>query len=116
MPGTFVVVGESVAIMTDLHGCLIEMDERQRSQARWRRARRSRPTSTEDRTERILREHVLDVGDEQFLMLLLVMKPENQNWLDFIDKVFVGIGKQIVHVRVDRRAIALCFLHRRARD
>ena len=30
-----------------------------------------------NRVERILRKHVLDVGDEQFLVLLLVMNAEN---------------------------------------
>src|SRR5207253_5825673 len=96
MPGTFVVVGESIAIMTDLDSCLIEVDEvigtdHRAVRRNLRRDQRSRPTLAENRTERILREHVLDIGDEQFLMLLLVMKPENQNRLDFIDKVFVGI-------------------------
>ena len=37
----------------------------------------------ENRIERILRENVLDVGDEQFLMLLLVMNAENQNAAQF---------------------------------
>ena len=81
-----------------------------------RRQLRSIPTSAENRIERILRENVFDVGDEQFLMLLLVMRAENQKGLDFIDKVFVGIGKQIVNVRIDRGAIAPCFPDCRARD
>ena len=34
---------------------------------------------TENWKERVLRKHVLNVGDEQFLMLLLVMNAEREN-------------------------------------
>ena len=54
-------------------------------------ARRRRPTSSKNRIERVLREDVLDVGDEQFLMLLFMMHAEDENRLDFIEQTFVGI-------------------------
>ena len=37
----------------------------------------------ENRMERVLRENVLDVGDEQFLVLLLVMQADREDRLDF---------------------------------
>ena len=43
--------------------------------------------------KRILRKHVFDIGDEQFLMLLLVMKTENEYRFDFIEQLFVRLGK-----------------------
>ena len=43
------------------------------------------------RIERVLREDVLDVRDEQFLMLLFVMDAKDENRLDFIEQTFVGI-------------------------
>ena len=58
------------------------------------------------RMKRVLREDMFDVGDEQFLMLLLVMNPENDDRLDFIEKFFVRVGKEILDVRIDRRTIS----------
>src|SRR5436309_14657009 len=66
--------------------------------------------------ERILREHVLDIRDEQFLMLLLMMNAENQNGFNVVEKFFVSIRKEVVNVRIDRRAIALRFPDCRPRD
>ena len=37
--------------------------------------------------ERVLREDVFDIGDEQFLMLLLVMNSEGEDRLDFVEEV-----------------------------
>lgn len=45
----------------------------------------TRPTSTKNRIERVLREDVLDVRDEQFLMLLFVMEAEDENRFHFIE-------------------------------
>ena len=51
---------------------------------------------------------MFDIGDEQFLMLLLMMKAENEDRFDFIEQLFVRVGKQIVDMRIDRCAITLC--------
>jgi hypothetical protein len=48
--------------------------------------------AAKDRIKRVLREHVFDVGDQQFLMLLLMMETENQDWFDFIEQLFVRAG------------------------
>ena len=70
----------------------------------------TRPTRSKDRIERILREHVFDICDQQFLMLLFVMSAQNKNCFDFVEQFFVGIRKEVVNVQVDRGAIALRFL------
>ena len=66
-----------------------------------RRSRFGSSRSSKDRIERILREDVFDVGDEQFLMLLLVMKAEGQDRLDFREQRVVGLFNQFDHA-VDR--------------
>ena len=120
MARTFVVVGESTTVMADFDDCLLEIDkmvgtDRQAVRRKFRRARRSRPTS-KHRIERILREHVLDVRNKQFLMLLFMINAQNNDWLDFIQQFLTSVGKQIVDVRIDGCAITLCFLHRWARN
>jgi hypothetical protein len=59
---------------------------------------------------------VLDIGDQQFLMLLLMMKSENEDRFDFIEQSFVHAGKQIVDMRIDRCAITLGLPYRRTRN
>ena len=51
--------------------------------------------------KRILREDVLNVGNEKFLMLLLVMEAENEDALDLGEQRFVCIRDQIDHAFVD---------------
>src|SRR4029077_11834957 len=114
MPRPFVVIGEAAAIMANRDGCLLEIDEvvgtdRRAVPRTFRRVRRSGLTCSKNRVERILREHVLDVRDEQFLMLLLMMPAEDENRFDVIEQFPIGIGKQILDVRIDRSAIALGF-------
>ena len=85
MPRSFVVVGESVAVMTYLSHRFVELDELVGRSALRLRAPGVIVLRSKNRIERILREDVLDVGDEQFLMLLLVMNAENEDRLDFIE-------------------------------
>src|SRR6266705_3502862 len=122
MPRPFVVIGEATAIMANRDGCLLEIDETVGTPTR-RGCRPffgahgvTRPTRTKNRIERILCEHVLDVRDEQFLMLLLMMPAEDQNRLDVIEQFLIGVGKQILDVRIDRSAIALRFPYSWARN
>ena len=97
MPRPFVVVGKSVAIVADLDDCFVEIDKL--VAARRLPASRSalRVALAKNRIERVLREDVLDVGDEQFLMLLFVMNAEDEDRFDFIEQTFVG------DLRADRR-------------
>src|SRR6266478_9626129 len=102
MPGPFVVIGEPVAVMANRDWRFLELDKMIRTALRCRpffgAHGVTRPTRTKDRIKRILREHVLDIGDEQFLMLLLMMPSEDKNRFDFIEQIFISIGKQSVDV------------------
>ena len=66
--------------------------------------------------ERVLGKDMFDVGDEQLLMLLLVMNAENQDRFDFIQKLFVGLGNEIVDMFINGRTITMGFVNCRARD
>jgi len=81
MPLPFVVIGEFVAIMAYRSHGFLEIDKPVGT------ALRCRPFfgSTKNRIERVLREDVLDVRDEQFLMLLFVMEAEDENRFHFIE-------------------------------
>src|SRR5260370_33132945 len=103
MSRAFIVVGETRAVMTNLHGGFVKIDEMNR---RGLRGSDVDVGFAEDRVERVLRENVLDICDEQFLVLLFMMDAENQNRFNLIEKFFVSIGKKIGDVRIDRRAIA----------
>src|SRR6266436_6959778 len=98
MPRPFVVIGEPVAVMANRDWRLLELDKIVGTARRCRpffgAHGVTRPTRTKDRIKRILREHVLDIRDEQFLVLLLMMPSENQNRFDFIEQFLISIGKQ----------------------
>src|SRR6202045_1909804 len=113
MTRTFVIVREAVTIVTDLDNWLVELDKTSR-----RRFGRDDVdlALSEDGMKRILREDMLDVGDEQLLVLLLVMNAENDDRLEFCEKFLVHARQKIIDVLVDRRAIAMCFLDGRSRD
>src|SRR5437762_13903624 len=100
MRRAFVIVGETRSVMANYCNYFLEINELVVGRTFWR-ALRSRPIPAENRIKRILREHVFDVGDKQFLMLLRVINAENENKLDFFVMVFVSIGKQIVNVRIE---------------
>src|SRR4030095_7879598 len=108
MPRSLVVVSESIAIMANCNYCLFEIDETDRADFLCSGVCVSPAIH---RIKRVLREYVFDVGDEQFLMLLFMVNAENNNGLDFIKELVVGVTKQVVHVRIDRGAVAVRFLH-----
>src|ERR1700756_6057898 len=111
MPRSFVVIGESAAVMTNCDNRLIEVEE-----VEWKSFRSCAVPFilAKNRIKRVLCKHVLDVGDQQFLMLLLMMKTENEYRFDLAEQLFVGPGKPIVHMRIDRRAVALRLSYGRA--
>src|SRR5205085_1120162 len=76
MARSFVVISKPVAIVTDLNRCFIELDELQWTDADLIVADLA---FLENGIERVLGKDVFDVGDEQLLMLLLVMDPESQD-------------------------------------
>src|SRR5690606_31239787 len=67
------IEGEAVPSRADLDDARSTVDEPQR----YRRRRRRRQRPAEYRQQRVQREQVLDVGQQQFLMLLLVMQSED---------------------------------------
>src|SRR5207249_476976 len=128
MARTFVVVGKAVAIVTDLNYRFVELDELQRADiprdesvfSRIDLARRAvawrRLGFAKNREERVLRENVFDIGDEQLLMLLFVMNSERKDRFDLTKQSLVGTGNKSVDVRINGSAIFFRFVHRRTRD
>jgi hypothetical protein len=104
---TFIVEGKPAGAMADLvHATLVTIPAK--TAGTGRRARRAIAV---DRIERAVREHVLDIGDDQFLVLLLVMTTE----LDQVEHIVRGIIDQRAHIRIDLRAIAMHLGESRAR-
>ena len=95
MSWTLVIISKTISIMTDLNGRFIDLDKLQRVDAD---LIGFGVALTEHRVKRVLREDMLDVGDEQFLMLLLVMDSKRQNRFDLAKQFLVGIGNQIINV------------------
>ena len=119
MARPFVVVGKAGTAVSDLDCRFIKFDEKCRRGILPRiigKAAGSRFYFTKNRMKRILRKDMFDVCDEQLLMLLLVMKAKRHDRLDFIEKFFVGVGKEIVDVGVNRGAKAIRLFHGRPRD
>ena len=98
MARPFVVVGKSGSPVSDLDCRFIKFDEVHRRNVDFLCVDLA---FTKNRMKRILREDMFDVCDEQLLMLLLVMKAKRHDWLDFVEKLPVGVGKKIVDVRVN---------------
>src|SRR6202022_713367 len=95
MARSFVVVSKPVPLMADLNRRFIELDELQRVDVDLRIFDIS---LLKNRIERVLSKDVLDVGNEQLLMLLLVMDPKGQDRFDPAKKFFVGMENQIINV------------------
>src|SRR5204863_6242948 len=92
VPGPFVVVGESAAIIPNLDDFFIELDEVVGMALRCRPffgAHGVTRLTAKDRIKWVLREHVLDIRDQQFLVLLLMVNPENDDRFDFIEYPFI---------------------------
>ncbi len=66
--------------------------------------------------QRVLSKDVFDVGDEQLLMLLLVVNAERNERLKFREGFFISIRQKIVDVRIDRRTILFRLIDGRSRD
>src|SRR5262245_11809599 len=71
----FVVIGECVAIMAYRSHCFFEIDKPDRRNSF---CAYTAVSLTKNRIERVLREDVLDICDEQFLMLLFVMDAKDE--------------------------------------
>ena len=97
-----VVIRETVAMKPNIRHGLIEIDK---THLRWRLRVFFRAFS-ENWMERILREHVLDVGHEQFLVLLFVMNSQRDDGFNFIQQVVRRRANKIFDLPIDVFAIA----------
>ncbi len=79
MPRAFVVVAEVAATVSDLERGLVEVDV-----VCWSDLALFDPIVAfpENRMERVVGEDILDVGHEQFLVLLFVVQPDDEDRLD----------------------------------
>src|SRR5450830_2190899 len=102
MPGRLVVEAEALPAVPDRVNADGHLDKPARSNTTWplRRARRL-PSRVVSWIGRILREGVQDVGDEQFLVLLLVMQADFENREDALGIRRWHIRNQAFDCRVD---------------
>ncbi len=107
----FIVEGKTLAWVADLRDAFAPAQEFQRHG--FGGARRSRVLA-EYRVQRIEREQVLDVGQQQFLVLLLVVEAEFQQRRTF--RVAVITFEQSIHSLVNARAIIEHFRKRGPRQ
>src|ERR1043166_4863428 len=101
MARSFVVVGESVAVVSDRYDRFFELHEALRGDIFVAGLRHG---FRENGIERILSENMFDIGQEQLLMLLLVMEAERDDWLDFGEQPFISVFDQLASALIDRFA------------
>src|SRR5207245_11145863 len=104
MSRSFVIVSKSAPVVADLNRRFIKFDKLQRLYVD---LIVFDFVLLENRIERVLREDMFDVGDEQLLMLLLVMDSKGQDRFNLAKQFLIGIGNQSINVWIDRDAIFL---------
>src|SRR5207244_11154723 len=109
MAWSFVIVSKSAPVVADLNRRFIEFDKLQRV---YIDLIVFDFVLTEHRIERVLRENMFDVGDEQLLMLLLVMDSKGQVRFNLAKQFLIGIGKQRIHLLIDAEQIFRRFFQR----
>ena len=113
MSRPFVIVAETTAVVPDLQDRFLEIQIGRRRNLPPLLPLVPRP---KNRMKRVVRENVLDVGHEQFLVLLFVVKADCEDGLQFIEQFVVRAFQQLLNVRVDRLPEAIRFGDRRTRD
>ena len=101
MRGFFIVEMEAVVGVPDAMDALIERDPFVAGAGRSGKF----PGRIVSRQNRVLREGVQDVGQHQFLMLLLVIETDLDQWRDRCQRGLAGLMKEFHHSRVDMPAI-----------
>ena len=66
-----------------------------------------------NRAQRITRQGVLEVGEDELLMLLLVMQPQDERGPDLSELRLIGPIEKRFHPAVDGRAVVIDLGHRR---
>src|SRR4029077_9184715 len=100
MTRPFVVVRKTGTVVTDLDDRFVGPNEIHRGYADLVCLRPIDLAFTIFRMQRVLSKDVFDVGDEQLLMLLLVMNAESNERLKFRQGFFISIRQKIVDVRI----------------
>src|ERR1051326_375869 len=109
MSRSFVVIRKTGPVMTNLNDSFVEFDETAGTVRR--RARRARPTFFKNGMKRVLREDVFDIGDEQLLVLLLMMDAEDDQGRDFFKKLLFCLIKKVVDSGINFRPISSGLTH-----
>jgi hypothetical protein len=100
MGRAFVVEGEALARKADAVNAGRQIDEFARCGSRMRRL----PVGIIGRRRRVLREGMQNVGEDQLLMLLLVMEADLENAQHLREHRFLGTRKQPANAFIDMRA------------
>src|SRR5436190_5005180 len=103
---TFIVVGKTLAIVSDPHGRFVESYELLGGNSCFLR---SCLGIAKNRIKGVLREDVFDVGDEQFLVLFLVMKAQPNDRFCFREKCVIRFIDDLDDTGVDLISIAIRF-------
>ena len=108
MPWRLAIKGETVADVADMaHARAVVMP----AQAVVMQCRHRFQVVAVDRGTRVLRQNVLDVHQQQFLMLLFMLQAQFDPSQDFSGVLLRGIGKQLFHGAVDMLAKAVDVIH-----
>ena len=117
MTRSFVIETKTATVMADRLNSGRHIDKLIRiDRARTRRGLRHLPIGVVNRIGRVLREGVQDVGQQQFLMLLLVMQTDFENFKHARRVRVRNIGDQLLDRGIDMGAIAGDIFVVRARD
>ena len=80
------------------------------------RGARQRPVPGVGRVLRVERQRMLDVGQQQFLVLLLMVQAQVDELRQFRALGIPGPGNDVKHARIDLRPVGQHFIERRAAD
>jgi hypothetical protein len=114
MPWRLVVEGETVAVEPNIDDAtgLPQPAHRRSRRGRTQRGARRRPVG---RQQRVARQRMQDVGDQQLLVLLLVVQAERDDRLDGGPQRGVGTVEQCEHGRIHMHPVGMHLVNRRAR-
>jgi hypothetical protein len=113
MARQLVIEAEALAVVADRGQAAIKAQPGQRRRRRGQRRGRVQIR----RQQGALRQQVLDVGEHQFLMLLLVLQPQRDQRLELAALARIELaGQQARHARVDVGPVGAHLRHRRPRQ
>ena len=102
MPWFFIVVGKIATVMADGCNRFLEIDKCHRG----KRFSLFLGAFSKNRMQRILREDMLDISSEQFLMLLFVMNAERDDRFNFVQQFLRSGSDKIFNLPINAFAVA----------